>query len=363
MKNSIFIIPILFLMLSCNDDTSYSELPDDKIALGKQIFFDKSLSNPVGQSCATCHSPEKGFSDEVNAAISQGANNGFFSNRNSPMLSYNVFSPQRYYNNEDETYIGGFFYDGRATNLETQMKNPFISPTEMNNGTIENVVNKLKNTPYFDKLLSLYGNPTNSEEIFSALTDAVARYERSPEVNSFTSKFDYVSRGLLSFTADEKAGLNLFMDKAKCAQCHVLDADPNTGKVLFTDFSYDNLGIPKNNTNPFYEQSATINPLGKNYIDLGIGATVNQPQHHGKFKVPTLRNIAVSAPYYHNGSIKTLKEAIHFYNVRDKNTGEFDAPEYNFNVNKTELGDLKLTDNEENQIEKFLNTLTDHYRK
>ncbi len=364
MKNSIILIALLtsLFLTSCSDDPQeYENIPDAKIALGRQIFFDKNLSNPVGQACASCHAPEKGFSDSLNQDISMGANGTNFSNRNAPNLSYNVFAPAQFYNATDETYIGGFFYDGRSPNLQEQMIHPFIGSSEMNNGSIASVVVKIKNAAYFTEIQKIYGNQIPDSDIFSSVADAVTKFQTSREVNSFTSKFDYYSKQLVTFTNDEKQGLALFQGKGKCAQCHVLDADPNTGKVLFTDFSYDNLGIPRNNLNPFYNQSS--NPAGNAYVDLGIGIIKNEPQHNGKFKVPSLRNSAISAPYYHNGSIATLKEAIHFYNVRDLNTGEFGPPEYNQNVNKTELGNLGLTDKEELQIEKFINTLTDHFRK
>ena len=356
--------PILCLTLlaSCTDDVQeYQNIPDAKVALGKQIFFDKNLSNPIGQACASCHAPNKGFSDSFNQPISVGANGTSFSSRNAPNLSYNVFAPTQFYNTTDETYIGGFFYDGRSPNLQEQMIHPFIGSSEMNNGSIANVVLKIKNANYYNDLINIYGNQTTDSDIFSAVADAVTKFQTSREVNSFTSKFDYYSKQLVQFTDDEKQGLALFQGKGKCAQCHVLDADPNTGKVLFTDFSYDNLGIPRNNSNPFYNEPTNLS--GNAYVDLGIGKIKNEAQHNGKFKVPSLRNAAISAPYYHNGSIATLKDAIHFYNVRDLNTGEFGAPEYNQNVNKTELGDLGLTQKEEFQIEKFIETLTDHYRK
>ena len=364
MKNStIFFLALTSLMISsCSSDTlDYEDLPDPKIAIGKLIFFDKNLSNPIGQACSTCHSPEKGFSDAQSQPISIGANGTSFSSRNAPNLSYNVFAPSQFYNSIDETYIGGFFYDGRSPNLQEQMIHPFIGDSEMNNGSIANVVVKIKNAIYFSEINKIYGDQTSDTDIFSAVADAVSKYQTSREVNSFTSKFDYYSKQLVTFSEDEKQGLALFQGKAKCVQCHVLEPDATTGKVLFTDFSYDNLGIPKNNSNPFYNQPSNI--AGINYVDLGIGFIKNEPQHNGKFKVPSLRNAAISAPYYHNGAIATLKEAIHFYNVRDLNTGEFDSPEYNQNVNVSELGNLGLTEKEELQIEKFIRTLTDHYRK
>ena len=361
-----FILLFFFALFisSCNDDRSeYTTIPTDKIEIGKALFKDTNLSNPIGQACASCHSPENAFSDPNNTPITQGAVANAFGNRNVPSLSYNVFAPSRYYNDVDGTYIGGLFLDGRSNSLQEQFIHPILNPVEMNNSSIAEVANKIKNASYYTQIVSVYGATNSDSELLTYVADALARYQKSSEVNSFTSKFDYASKGLVAYTEDEKKGLNIFKEKGKCAQCHILDGDENTGKVLFTDFSYDNIGVPKNSTNPFYNQPTSVNPLGANYVDLGIGAIVNQPEHNGKFKVPTLRNIAITGPYFHNGSFSTLKQVIHFYNVRDLNTGEFGPPEYNQNVNTTELGDLKLTEAEEFQLEKFLLTLTDHYRK
>lgn len=366
MKTRLLFVSLFFAILSSScskDETSYTPIPNEKMELGKKIFFDTNLSNPIGQACASCHAPEKGFSDPANNAISNGALSNMFSNRNAPSLSYNVFSPTQYYNATDETFIGGLFLDGRSSSLQEQFIHPLINPVEMNNVSSQDVAEKIKNASYFSKLTGIYGTITSDSDILNAVADAVSIYEKSSEVNSFTSKFDYYSRQAVSFTEDEKKGLSLFSGKAKCANCHILDPDENTGKVLFTDFSYDNIGVPKNTTNSFYSQSTAINPLGPNYIDYGIGAINGKKVDNGKFKVPTLRNIALTSPYFHNGSILNLKQVIHFYNTRDLHNGEFAAPEVAENINIEELGNLKLTLEEENQLEKFLLTLTDHYRR
>lgn len=366
MKSKIILLTFFtsVALTSCSkDETSYTVIPSEKVGLGKAIFFDTNLSNPIGQACASCHSPEKGFSDPTNRAISQGALANMFGSRNAPSLSYGVFSPTQYYNSIDETFIGGIFLDGRSTSLQEQFIHPMLNPLEMNNASVHDVVEKIKVASYFSKLTSIYGTVVSDTDILNAVADALATFEKSSEVNSFTSKFDYYSRQMVSFTEDEKKGLTLFSGKAKCANCHILDEDENTGKVLFTDFSYDNIGVPKNNANPFYTQSASVNPLGLNYVDYGIGAINGQTVDNGKFKVPTLRNIAITGPYFHNGSFTTLKQVIHFYNTRDLNTGEFAAPEVPENINTEELGNLQLTAQEENQLEKFLETLTDHYRQ
>ncbi len=148
-------------------------------------------------------------------------------------------------------------------------------------------------------------------------------------------------------------GLEIFNDtlKAKCAACHPTTPDPHTNAVLFTDYTYDNIGLP-------------INPhlieLNKDYKpDLGLGAILKKPSENGKFKVPTLRNVAITAPYFHNGVFKTLEEVMQFYNSRD--SGKFGPPEVAENVNMEELGDLKLTDQEMNDVVAFMRTLTDGY--
>ncbi len=355
----------LLLLVGCADE--YKDLSDStpqtlaaKRALGKRLFAETSLSNPGGQACISCHAPETGFSDPLHRMVSPGVDAVLFGNRNAPSLAYNVFAPARYYNSVDETFVGGIFLDGRAADLQTQVLGPLLNPVEMNNTSIQAVATKIRNLSYFNEFSKIYGNAATDTELVHQLADAIAAFEKSPEVSSFTSKFDYVSRGMMAFTPDELKGFNLFNGKANCAACHVLDEDPVTGKVLFTDFTYDNIGVPKNAHNPFYNMPASHNPLGVNYVDLGIGSVVNAPQHNGKFKVPTLRNIAVSAPYFHNGVFNTLDEVIRFYNRRKvENLG---TPETPANVNTDELGDLKLTEAEEQQLKKFLETLTDHYR-
>lgn len=365
MRATIYPLAVLTILLAgCTDDKSnYTVIQSEKVEIGKALFFDSNLSNPAGQSCASCHAPEKGFSDPNNSAISSGIIPGSFGSRNAPALAYTVFSPMRYYNSVDETFVGGLFIDGRSPSLQEQFIHPLLNPLEMNNTSVHQVVEKIKAATYFSRLKDSYGPLTIDEEIINAVADAVSNYEKSREVNSFTSKFDYYSRKMISFTEEEEKGLALFAGKAKCANCHILEPDDNTGKILFTDFTYDNLGVPKNQTNPFYTQSISSNPVGYNYIDLGIGFIVGQPQHNGKFKVPTLRNIATTGPYFHNGSFSTLKQVVHFYNTRDLNTGEFGPPEVPQNVNTEELGNLQLTPEEENQLVKFLETLTDHYRQ
>ena len=161
-------------------------------------------------------------------------------------------------------------------------------------------------------------------------------------------------------TKYEKLGLELYQNKGLCAECHILDRDVRAHRTLFTDHTYDNLGIPKNPENPHYNVPAEYFLLTSDSIDLGLGAIVNKAEENGKFRVTTLRNVELTAPYGHNGYFKTLEEIVHFYNVRDV-SNEFPPAEYTATVNKDELGDLKLTVDEEEALVAFMKTLTDGY--
>lgn len=218
---------------------------------------------------------------------------------------------------------------------------------------------------------SVWGEPlkyATSEEIktnYNRVGLSIAAYEASAEVNQFSSKFDYVQKGLASFTDEEALGLALFNDeeKGKCALCHLSEGD----QPLFTDFTFDNLGVPKNPENPVYKNDP-------GYIDPGLGGFLESRSEYkmyaaknmGKHKVPTLRNVdkkfgqGFTKAYMHNGVFKSLKEVVHFYNTRDVES--WPAPEVEPNVNHEELGNLGLTDAEENAIVAFMKTLSDGYK-
>lgn len=329
-----------------------------KELLGKKIFFDSSLSEPAGQSCATCHTPEKGYADKYARHISEGAARGLFSNRNSMTICYSAFVPPLHFDETEQTYIGGLFWDGRANSLQDQAGQPFINPLEMGNTDYHMVVGKVKKASYFHELLHLYGESENCDTLYAFITDALAAYQRSGEINRFSSKFDAYLQGRYQLSPTEAKGLDLFKNKGLCAECHILDPDPEAGKVLFTDHTYDNLGIPKNPNNPYFCLPAQYNPHGSEYVDLGLGNIISDSNEYGKFRVPTLRNIDLTAPYGHNGYFQTLKEIVHFYNVRDV-SDEFPPAEYPATVNKEELGNLLLTPEEEDCIVDFLKTLSD----
>lgn len=351
------LLTLCLVFFSCGTPTP-SQL-SDKEQLGLLIFTDVTLSSPTGQSCASCHEVGRGFADPSHRAISEGAVKGRFSKRNSPTVSYAKFVPPLSYDSVDQVWLGGLFWDGRMADLTAQAGDPFVDILEMHN-TIEGVVDGLRRAPYFEKFRAVYGSTQNVDSIFYYITDALAAYQSSAEVSPFSSKFDDYLAGRTTLSADEMAGMELFKVKGLCAECHPLDPDPIHGKVLLTDHTYDNLGVPRNEQNPFYFQAVEFNPAGRDFVDLGLGDVLKNSDEDGKFRVPTLRNIALTAPYGHNGYFATLEDIVHFYNVRDvDSTARFGAAEYPFTVNTEELGDLGLTPDEERQIVAFLHTLTD----
>ena len=359
---NLFSIVFIFSLTSCKKDKDVKVVtPTDKIQLGKKIFFDKDLSNPGGQACSSCHGPEAGFSDINHSIVSQGAVHGLFGNRNAPNVSYAMFSSPLHFDYADSAYVGGFFLDGRVNSLEEQATKPFFNKLEMNIENVGMLISKIKSASYFSLYKDVYGDITDENKALKNIADAISAYERSSEVNPFSSKYDLYLKGQVALTAEEVRGLKIFTDtaKGKCANCHVIEADEESGKVLFTDFTYDNIGLPKNINNPFYTIPLSYNPLGAAYIDNGLGAFLNNSAYNGQFKVPSLRNVAISAPYFHNGIFNTLEETVHFYNKRDS---LFTNPEVPATVNKTELGKLKLSSQEEKDLVAFLKTLTDGYK-
>lgn len=359
---------VVALLATCG--TCAAELTDEE-ELGKLLYFDTDLSTPIGQSCASCHDPTTGFADpDSELPVSQGVlPQNRFGNRNSPTAAYAAYSPDfgKITENDETWYVGGQFWDGRANDLVEQAKGPFLNPLEMNNPSKLAVIVKVKNSEYADSFEEVTGvdlkdlSDNNVEYAYNEVAKTIAAYENSSEVNQFSSKYDAYVAGEAELSEEEKLGLALFnSEKAKCSQCH-----PSADKALFTDYTYDNLGTPKNPDNPFYDIPKTFNPDGDNFIDYGLGGFLKTAgftgweNEIGKFKVPTLRNIAVTSPYMHNGVFDDLTEVVNFYNTRD--VANWPASEVADNVNTDELGDLKLTDDEVDAIVAFLNTLTDGY--
>jgi len=342
--------------------------------LGKNIFFDQTLSNPIGLSCATCHVPSAGFtggSSAINAATGPmpGVVAGRAGRRKPQAVPYATFSPYGpYYSDDLQVYLGGNFWDGRTPDTAAQARMPFLDANEMANtpvgpypphsgGFSPLVAEKLRHRPYAPLFVEVFGPDvfeSSDAAIYTTATTAIAAFEASAEVDQFSSKFDASSHGTppmnrYKFTRSEEKGMALFFGKAQCFQCHsaatltpVLEV--TGGKDTFTMYCYANIGAPKNLNNPFYHETNCssnphgCNPLGANFIDFGLGENPNPSpngmyfmnatpgdiaEFRGLFKAPSLRNVDkrpspdfVKA-YMHNGVFKSLEKVVLFYNKRN----------------------------------------------
>ena len=379
----------LFQIQGTSADNSLTPLE----LLGKRLFFDTNLSTPPGQSCADCHAPETGFTgpdEDINAhgGVYEGAVDGRFGNRRAPTAAYAGDSPVLYYDETKGLWVGGMFFDGRAAGwnlsdpLADQAQWPLVNPLEQNNGFPVDVVQKVRISEYASLFEEVWGEGSlnDVDGAFEKIGRAIAAYERSSEVNPFTSKYDSYLAGKAELTELEALGLELYQGKAMCDTCHNSKPGPSGEPPLFTDFTYWNLGVPKNPENPFYNLSSEWNSDGENFIDYGLGGFLKnagemaRPESYppevyepelGKHKVPTLRNVDLRPnpefvkSYGHNGYFKSLEEIMSFYNTRD--VGDWPEPEVSVNVDFMFVGNLGLTLSEEAAVVAFLKTLSDGY--
>lgn len=364
----------------------------DEVALGKAIFFDENLSLNQNQSCASCHDPEAGWTGALSStnehgAVYEGSIPGAFGARKPPSSAYATQSPILHLSGvkKHAMFVGGMFWDGRATGeilgspTAEQAKGPFLNPVEQALPTAAALVGLVCSASYGDSFRAFWGasicDPAYVDQAYNNIGFSVAAFEASPESNAFSSKFDAFRAGQARFTPAERKGWALFTGEAKCSGCHVA----NGQHALFTDYTYDNIGIPKN----------PENPAGLDFTDPGLGGFLETRSDYsssaaanlGKFKVPTLRNVDLRPSsdfvkaYGHNGYFKSLYGIVHFYNTRDvleTCAGDYTeaqalaadcwpAPEISQNLNTAELGNLGLTPSQEQAIVAFLKTLSDGY--
>jgi cytochrome c peroxidase len=290
--------------------------PGELADLGRALFFDVSFSANRNQSCASCHDPARAFSDGrdsgVSGAVSLGSDGSSLGDRNAPSTTYAFLIPD-FHKDDKNQYVGGYFHDGRAATMLDQAGQPFVNPIEM--ALLDNaaVVDRVRENPaYVESFEKLYGElvfdqPANA---FSAITESIVAFERTDQFAPFDSRYDRFLRGEYQLTEEEELGRLLFFSSlTNCVTCHTLNRRESSARETFTDHHYYNIGVP---TNAPVRQ---MNTLEESHRDLGLleNPAVDDPAQAGKFRVPSLRNVAVTGPYMHNGVFQELSTAIFFY--------------------------------------------------
>jgi cytochrome c peroxidase len=317
-------------------------MTEAKVALGRDLYFDKRLSVDNTVSCATCHDPRFAFTDGKPVSEGVGGKKGA---RNAPTVLNAMF-------NEEQ------FWDGRVKTLEEQVLQPLINPVEMAMPSHEAVVAKVRGIPeYAQRFREVFGgpNPVTIENI----AKAIAAFERT--LLSGDSPFDrFMAGDPKAISEAAKRGWELFKGKARCITCHEF----NASSPFFTDFKYHNIGIGMKATRNFealarqIQQMAQENRLTKEALDrlaltegfseLGRFLVTRQPKDVGAFKTSPLRDIELTAPYMHDGSLKTLREVIDFYDKGGEPNPNLDGG----------IVKLNLTEQEKADLEEFLKSLT-----
>ncbi len=279
------------------------------VSLGRKLFYEKRLSTDHTMSCATCHQQENGFADFRQFSIGLHNEIGV---RNA-MALVNLGWEKR------------LFWDGRSPSLEHQVNDPIINPIEMNNNW-NNVVSLLRSVPEYP---ALFKSAFGSDEIDSNMVmKALAQFERT--LVSFNTRFDaYYFNGIAdTLTGEEIRGLDIFMGRGNCNHCH--------SDVLLTDNMFRNNGL---DARP----------------DEGYAKVTGNKSDIGKFKVPSLRNVATTAPYMHDGRFATLRDVVDFYSegINPK------SPNIDLHMEPFGKG-LRLTAEEKKDLIAFLKTLTDY---
>ena len=346
-------------------------------ALGRAIFFDAELSPSGEVSCASCHDPKHAYGPPDADALRLGI-------RAAPSLRYlnslPAFTEHHFDNDGDDSTdlgpTGGYTWDGRVASAREQARLPLLSPDEMGGPSVEEVVARLRLAPYAAQLESLFGAKIfdRPEAAFEAALLALEVFQQSPQdFYPFSSRFDAVLRGRAALTAQEARGLALFGDPAKgnCASCHLSTVRPDGAFPLFTDFGHIAIGVPRNsairaNADPRFFDLGLCGPLRTDLAD--------HPEYCGRFRTPTLRNVAQRQRFFHNAAIHALEDAVRFYARRDTDparwygtAGKFDdlPGKYHANVNIEAPfggqpgGAPALSEAEIADVVAFLKTLTD----
>jgi cytochrome c peroxidase len=382
LKIGLLFITIIGALSGCNShqmDTESQKLKDkQEIALGQKLFFDTILSKNNTQSCATCHNPENGFVDDrdntVAGAGSLGDDGKSIGDRNAPTASYAMFSPKFHFDKKNNEFVGGQFYDGREHTLKGQAGGPPTNPVEMGIPSKEFMAKRLENDINYNKeFKSIYGQDIfkDANKTYEMMAQAIAAFETTPEFAPFDSKYDRFLKDEYDLTPLEDLGRTLFFsnNNNNCASCHVLKTEDALNET-FTNYKYHNIGVPQNkelmaknvvNEKTFIDHGLMQNPMVKKLE--------NAKSYDGKIKVPTLRNIAVTGPYMHNGVFQDLTTVVKFYdqyvnkeqNINPETNKPWAEPEVS--VGESDMKLLKkakaLNERKIKALVAFMNTLTD----
>lgn len=386
-----FIITSLFIFSGCGSSDSVSAPSQSwsEEALGEKLFFDQNLSLHRNMSCSTCHDPDYGFvdgryhdnsSDPTHGALSIGSDGAALGGRNAPSAAYAAFAPE--FGEYDGIYKGGQFHDGRALNLKAQAKGPFLDSAEMMMPSQQSVVDRVKeNEEYVTAMKELYGesifDDTNVSNTYDKIAQSIGKFEKSELFSPFDSKYDRFiacktsgkGEGVCyedgNWSVAEQAGYALFFsnNNTNCVSCHSLNSEGEASShEMFSNYKFENIGTPRN------LEALTARDGNTSKHDKGLGGFLDDSSHYGQIKVPSLRNVAVTAPYMSNGVFKNLRTVLEFYDhmgVGDRpNNPETAQPwgeaDYNATINwillkqTKELGDSKI-----DALLAFLKTLTD----
>jgi len=370
------------------------------IRLGEFLFKDVNLSLNKNEACETCHHPDMGFAAALPSVVTQGSVvqgsvAGAFGNRKPPSAAYATVIPNFSFSGNNAT--GGNFWDGRATGellgnaSADQALGPFLNPREQALPSEACVIYRMWESEgdYFSLFETVWGALDVS---FSAsvdlCTEAGLATLTSTELNLLNEAYNNVARSIAAYesmfnvfdsdfdrgnlTAQQEEGAKLFGGKGKCQQCH----DNKGSQPIFSEFKFHNLGVPANPANQFYDFSA-------GEFDPGLGGFTGRSVHLGKFKTPTVRNVADvvvggARTFMHNGAFISLKQVVDFYNTRDvlptcedpsvltdpyqwgpDGAGCWPPPEYADNLDTKNMGNLGLTNDEVLAIVAFMEALTD----
>lgn len=358
-------------------------------ALGEKIFHDPSLSNPKGTACVACHQASSGYSDGhgSNNGVALGSTSTSFGLRNPLQSAYNAGVPPFGFvlnANGNLEPRGGHFWDGRSNTLAEQALLPFLNPVEMNNPSAAAVVAGVAAAPYSAEFERIFGpsSLTNTSQAFTQIGLAIQAYEQSRDLQRFTSKYDAVITGKATFTASEQRGMALFTNRAtaNCASCHAMNPNSkNPADSPFSSFSYHATGVPRN--------SAIAQNRDSNFYDLGLcGPERSAPTTPpgvapdslcGKFRTPSLRNVALRQRYMHNGFFTNLTDVVTFYATRASDPQRWYGPSgvpndlpapYLKNLankappfNRTPATGAALTPTQISDLVAFLDTLSDGF--